>query len=75
MFGSRLLFLSFFAAFCDILQACDVSHTMQHWHVYVKWNQNLFDEMQRAFVNGRSDKDPAKGWYEGELSFFDNYVM
>ena len=48
---------------------------MQHWHVYVKWNQQLFDEMHQAFVDGRSDKDPTVGWYEGELWFFDNYVM
>ena len=22
-----------------LLQAADVSHTMQHWHVYRKWNE------------------------------------
>ena len=22
-----------------IIQASDVSHTMQHWHVYQKWNK------------------------------------
>ena len=25
-----------------LIQASDVSHTMQHWHVYVKWNERLF---------------------------------
>jgi 3'5'-cyclic nucleotide phosphodiesterase len=27
-----------------IMQASDVSHTMQHWHVYTKWNERLFEE-------------------------------
>lgn len=52
-----------------IIQAADVSHTMQHWHVYKKWNQRLFDEMYLAYVNGRSPKDPSEGWYNGELWF------
>lgn len=28
-----------------IIQASDISHTMAHWHVYRKWNQNLFEEV------------------------------
>lgn len=28
-----------------IIQASDVSHTMQHWHVYRKWNRRLFQGM------------------------------
>jgi hypothetical protein len=31
-----------------IIQAADVSHTMQHWQVYKKWNENLFNEMYSA---------------------------
>lgn len=58
-----------------IIQASDVSHTMQHWHVYSKWNGKLYHEMFSAYCQGRSDKDPTKGWYEGELWFFDNYVI
>lgn len=26
-----------------------------------------------AYKSGRSDKDPAEGWYKGEIWFFDNY--
>jgi hypothetical protein len=48
---------------------------MQHWHVYQKWNQRLFDEMMMAYHDGRSDKDPSLGWHQGELWFFDNYVI
>ncbi|KAG7341915.1 GAF and PAS/PAC sensor-containing adenylate/guanylate cyclase [Nitzschia inconspicua] len=58
-----------------IMQASDVSHTMQHWHIYKKWNQRLFEEMYTAFVSGRGDQDPSEGWYKGELWFFDNYVI
>lgn len=58
-----------------IIQASDVAHTMQHWHVYSKWNERLYAEMFTAFCMGRSNKDPTQGWYEGELWFFDNYVI
>jgi hypothetical protein len=58
-----------------IMQASDVAHTMQHWNVYQKWNKCLFDEMLAAYQAGRADKDPAAGWYEGELWFFDNYII
>mmetsp|Transcript_41802 Transcript_41802/g.100699 ORF Transcript_41802/g.100699 Transcript_41802/m.100699 type:complete len:1172 (+) Transcript_41802:71-3586(+) len=58
-----------------IIQASDVAHTMQHWHVYSKWNERLYAEMFTAYCTGRSNKDPTQGWYEGELWFFDNYVI
>jgi len=58
-----------------LIQASDVAHTMQHWHIYQKWNERLFAEMTVAHQNGRMEKDPAGGWYQGELGFFDNYVI
>mmetsp|Transcript_14767 Transcript_14767/g.26491 ORF Transcript_14767/g.26491 Transcript_14767/m.26491 type:complete len:1228 (+) Transcript_14767:159-3842(+) len=58
-----------------IIQASDVSHTMQHWHVYIKWNRRLFEEMRLAYKQGRMGADPAKFWYQGELNFFDNYII
>ncbi|CAB9515789.1 Receptor-type guanylate cyclase gcy [Seminavis robusta] len=58
-----------------IIQASDISHTMQHWHVYRKWNQNLFEELYVAYLNGRMDKDPATFWYKGEFGFFDFYII
>ncbi|CAB9525464.1 Receptor-type guanylate cyclase gcy [Seminavis robusta] len=58
-----------------IIQASDVSHTMQHWSIYQKWNEKLFREMYMAFDAGRAVSDPSKGWYKGELWFFDNYVI
>ena len=58
-----------------IIQASDVSHTMQHWHIYQKWNRHLFYEMSLAYEDGRIPSDPASFWYEGELKFFDNYII
>ena len=58
-----------------LIQASDVAHTMQHWHVFRKWNSRLFIEMYEAFMDGRSDKNPADNWYQGELGFFDFYII
>ena len=58
-----------------VIQASDVAHTMQHWNVYTKWNEKLFQEMYLAYNHGRSQSDPSTGWYKGELWFFDNYVI
>ena len=58
-----------------LIQASDVSHTMQYWSVYKKWNERLFMEMYQAFKDGRSDKDPSEFWYKGEIGFFDYYII
>jgi 3'5'-cyclic nucleotide phosphodiesterase len=58
-----------------LIQASDVAHTMQHWHVYRKWNERLFQEMYKAYKIGRSEKNPADFWYQGEMGFFDFYII
>ncbi len=58
-----------------LIQASDVAHTMQHWNVYKRWNEKLFQEMYLAYKMGRSPRDPSEGWYKGELWFFDNYII
>ena len=58
-----------------LIQASDVSHTMQHWHVYQKWNEKLFQEIYTAYQLRRSEKDPSEGWYQGEIWFYDHYVI
>ena len=58
-----------------LIQASDVAHTMQHWHIYQKWNERLFHEMYKAYQSGRSEKNPADFWYEGEIGFFDFYII
>ena len=58
-----------------LIQASDVAHTMQHWHIYRKWNERLFLEMYKAYADGRADIDPSNNWYQGELGFFDFYIL
>lgn len=58
-----------------LIQASDVSHTMQHWHIYSKWNERFFQECYRAYRQGRADSDPSENWYKGELGFFDFYII
>eukprot|EP00980_Cylindrotheca_fusiformis_P009471 scaffold2070_cov105-Cylindrotheca_fusiformis.AAC.2 len=58
-----------------LIQASDVSHTMQHWHIYKKWNERFFMECYGAYKKGRADLDPSKNWYQGEIGFFDFYVI
>eukprot|EP00980_Cylindrotheca_fusiformis_P004972 scaffold1054_cov124-Cylindrotheca_fusiformis.AAC.12 len=58
-----------------LIQASDVSHTMQHWHIYKSWNQKFFLECYGAYKDGRADSDPSTNWYKGEIGFFDFYVI
>ena len=58
-----------------LIQASDVAHTMQHWHIYRKWNARLFEEMYKAYKDGRSKTDPSETWYKGEIGFFDFYII
>ncbi|CAB9517992.1 Receptor-type guanylate cyclase gcy [Seminavis robusta] len=58
-----------------IIQASDISHTMQHWHIYRKWNERLFEELYVAHINGRSQTNPATFWAKGEIGFFDFYII
>lgn len=58
-----------------LIQMADVSHTMQHWNMYRRWNERLFEEMVNAFRIGRATWNPADVWYKGELSFFEKFVI
>jgi len=58
-----------------IIQASDVCHTMQHWQIYRKWNRRLFWELLLAHRAGRMAANPISFWYQGELDFFDNYII
>ena len=48
---------------------------MQHWSVYIKWNEKLFDELYQSYKAGSSDKDPSESWFQGEIGFFDFYII
>jgi hypothetical protein len=58
-----------------VLQASVLSHTMQHWHMYRKWNDRLFVEMKKAYDNRRAVADPTDYWYLSEIDFFDSTVI
>ncbi|KAL3937630.1 MAG: hypothetical protein SGBAC_007304 [Bacillariaceae sp.] len=58
-----------------LIQASDVSHTMQHWHIYKSWNEKFFMECYGAYRAGRANTDPSINWYRGEIGFFDFYVI
>ena len=58
-----------------IIQASDICHTMQHWHVYRKWNERLFLELYTAYRTGRMEANPADFWAKGEIGFFDFYII
>jgi class 3 adenylate cyclase len=58
-----------------IIQVSDVAHTMQHWHIYQRWNERLFNEMHNAFKQGKVAVDPSTNWYIGEIGFFDYYLI
>ena len=58
-----------------LIQASDVSHCMQHYTIYKKWNERLFQECYKAYKAGRAEKDPSTYWYEGEKGFYDFYII
>lgn len=58
-----------------IMQAADVSHTMQSFPIYLKWNEKLYREMYSAFALGRAIKDPTDSWFDGDIGFFDFYII
>jgi 3'5'-cyclic nucleotide phosphodiesterase len=58
-----------------LIQASDVAHTMQHWHIFRKWNERLFQEMHKAYREGRAATNPADFWFKGEIGFFDFYII
>jgi hypothetical protein len=58
-----------------IMQESIISFTMQHWHVYRKWNERSFQESCRAYQQEREICNPTETWYQSQLDFFDNMVI
>jgi len=48
---------------------------MQHWLTFVKWNEKLFRELWAAYSSGRGTIDPRINWYQGQISFYDGYII
>ena len=64
----------------QIIQASDVSHTMQHFDTFNKWNERRYCEVLSAYKSGRHPQgeetsDPAVEWYDSQISFYDFYVI
>ena len=58
-----------------MLNVADVAHAMQSWDLFCFWNRKLYEELYNAFKVGRSENDPATGWYQNELDFFRLYII
>lgn len=48
---------------------------MQHWQIYLHWNEKFFFELYGAYKEGRAETDPTLGWYKGEIGFYDYYII
>ena len=64
----------------QIIQASDVSHTMQHFDTFNKWNERRYCEVLSAYKSGRHPQGeetahPAVEWYDSQISFYDVYVI
>ncbi|CAJ1952991.1 unnamed protein product [Cylindrotheca closterium] len=59
----------------QLIQAADISHTMQDWEIYQRWNRKLYKETTFAFQCERGANDPSDFWHKGEFGFFDFVVI
>jgi hypothetical protein len=58
-----------------LLQAADLSHTMQPWDIYLRWSKKQYMEFHEAYFTGRSDVDPEKTWYARQAFVFDRQAI
>jgi hypothetical protein len=58
-----------------IIRAANVSHAMQHFTTYKKWNVRLMSEMVTTHKCGIFVDDSTKNWYEREIHFLEKYVI
>ena len=52
----------------------DISHLLQGWENFSKWNFRLYKELMACFKNGQCD-DPRSGWYQGQVGFYEHYIL
>jgi hypothetical protein len=52
----------------------DVAHLLQGWENFVKWNFRLYKELHDCYKKGLC-VDPRPGWCQGQICFFDKYVI
>merc|ERR1712183_821347 len=54
-------------------QVADISHCMQDWKNFVKWNFKLFKEIMNCHRDGLTN-DPYPAWDASQVGFLINYV-
>ena len=57
-----------------LMQLCDVSHLMQGWENFLKFNFRLYKELMDCHRNGTLS-NPSPNWAIGQIGFFNNYVI
>jgi len=71
---SRINYLRTSAILEQLIQTADVAHLMQSWHIFMKWNVKLYNELWAAKLVGRGP-DVSANWFEGQKDFFDFYII
>uniref|UniRef100_A0A7S1FMU1 Phosphodiesterase n=1 Tax=Corethron hystrix TaxID=216773 RepID=A0A7S1FMU1_9STRA len=56
-----------------LMQVADISHCMQDWKNFVKWNFKLFKEIMNCHRDGLTN-DPYPAWDASQVGFLINYV-
>ena len=65
----------------QIMQAADVSHTLQDFATFVKWNEHLYHEILAAHVRDSARRaaaptpHPREGWFRSQIGFYDFYII
>ena len=57
-----------------LMLVSDISHLLQNWENFVKWNFRLFKELKECMRKGFCD-DPAEGWSQGQIGFLNHYIL
>jgi len=57
-----------------LMLSADVSHIMQSWENYMRWNFRLYKEIMACYQKGLCP-DPTDGWFKGEIGFFTFYII
>jgi hypothetical protein len=57
-----------------LMQISDVSHLLQSWEVFLKYNYRLYKELMICHKAGLMP-DPSINWAIGQIGFLQNYVI
>lgn len=57
-----------------IITAADVGHNLQGWKQMCYWSARLYNELRKAYVEGRGG-DASPKWFENQIGFLESYLM